>query len=704
MMSSNEPSAGLALAQPADAPGVMGAAGVPARRRLRLGLARKLALAFVGLVSFVLLVNGAIDLWLGYGEAELTAGQMEQVKAQDAAHRIEGFIAEIERQIGWTTTPRWDALPLEQRRYDFIRLLREVPAISEITEVDGAGKEQLRLSRTAPDVVASGAGDAAAPRFAEAEAKGVWYGPVYFRNQSEPYMTVSVAHAGHDAGVTIAEVNLKFIWDLITAMQLGQKGYAYVVDARGRLIAHPDLSLVLRDTDLSHLPPVAAALEKRQTGAAAGGAHTADGPGGERVLTAYASVTPLDWTVFVDLPLAEALAPVYASLLREGALLALGLLLATVAGTVVARRMVIPIRQLQTGAERLGSGERNQPIEIRTGDEIETLADRFNQMAVKVQELHDTLEARVDARTEALRAQEQEARNARLTAEQTLAELRQAQDRLVETQKLASLGQLTAGIAHEIKNPLNFVNNFAELSGELVDELDGVLAAGSTALPDAAREEIDDLTRMLKGNLGKIVEHGRRADSIVKNMLAHSRAGTGEHHPVDLNKIIEESLNLAYHGMRAEKPEFNVTLHRNYGSDIGQIDAYPQELMRVMLNLIGNGFYAMHQHRLDGAETGYEPALTVTTRDLGDRVEIRVRDNGTGIPASVRAKIFEPFFTTKPPGEGTGLGLSLSFDIIAKQHGGTLAVDSKPGEFTEFTIILPRASAPLAAVATGEVR
>jgi signal transduction histidine kinase len=382
------------------------------------------------------------------------------------------------------------------------------------------------------------------------------------------------------------------------------------------------------------------------------------------------------------------------------ALLAVGLLLAAAAGAALARRMVVPIRRLQAGADRLGSGERGLPIEIHTGDEIETLADRFNQMAAKVQESHDTLEAKVEARTEAVLAREQEAREARLAAERALADLRKAQDRLVETQKLASLGQLTAGIAHEIKNPLNFVNNFAELSSELVGELKGVIDTDGAALPAAARADVDDLTETLKGNLDKIVEHGKRADSIVRNMLLHSRAGTGERRPVDLNATVEEALNLAYHGARAESSDFNVTLRRDFDPAAGEIDLYPQEFTRVLLNLFGNGFYAVRQRQRGGNDSAYEPSLTVATRNLGAEVEIRVRDNGSGVPETVKAKIFEPFFTTKPAGEGTGLGLSLSHDIVVKQHGGMLAVDSKTGEFTEFTITLPRVSVLAASVAS----
>jgi len=271
----------------------------------------------------------------------------------------------------------------------------------------------------------------------------------------------------------------------------------------------------------------------------------------------------------------------------------------------------------------------------------------------------------------------------------SLDDLRTAQDRLVQTEKLASLGQLTAGIAHEIKNPLNFVNNFSALSGELIDELNDVLK--TTDMEDKTREEIDELTHMLKGNLEKVVQHGKRADSIVKNMLLHSREGSGEHRPADINAIVEESLNLAYHGARAEKSNFNITLKRELDPNAGMVDVYPQEITRVFLNLISNGFYAATKRKENGGDA-FEPTLSATTKTLGNRgVEIRIRDNGTGIPAEVKEKMFNPFFTTKPAGEGTGLGLSMSHDIVVKQHGGKIDVDTEPGVFTEFIITLPRA-------------
>ena len=273
----------------------------------------------------------------------------------------------------------------------------------------------------------------------------------------------------------------------------------------------------------------------------------------------------------------------------------------------------------------------------------------------------------------------------------SLGDLRTAQDRLVQTEKLASLGQLTAGIAHEIKNPLNFVNNFSAVSVELIDELREALAG--VHLDDKLRIEISEIADTLQGNLGKVVQHGKRADAIVKNMLLHSRQGSGEHRPFDINALVDESLNLAYHGARAEKQGFNITLERSFDPTIGEVDLFPQEITRVLLNLISNGFYAATKRKAEAKWGDYEPTLAVATKSLGDKVEIRIRDNGTGIPPEVKEKLFNPFFTTKPAGEGTGLGLSISHDIIVKQHSGSIEVDTRVGEFTEFRIVLPRAAA-----------
>jgi two-component system, NtrC family, sensor kinase len=329
------------------------------------------------------------------------------------------------------------------------------------------------------------------------------------------------------------------------------------------------------------------------------------------------------------------------------------------------------IRETQPVGAITVSRTRVEPFTEKQIDLIKTFADQA-VIAIENARLFDEVQART------------------LELATSLDELRTAQDRLVQTQKLASLGQLTAGIAHEIKNPLNFINNFSALSVELIDELDDALKPAE--LDNKTREETGELTRMLKGNLEKVVQHGKRADSIVKNMLLHSREGSGERRPVDLNSLVAESLNLAYHGARAENQEFKIRLDQNFDPAAGEVHLFPQEITRVLLNLISNGFYAAMKRKAEMRD-GYEPTVAAATRDLGDRVEIRIRDNGGGIPPEVKDKMFNPFFTTKPPGEGTGLGLSLSYDIIVKQHAGSIEVDTQPGEFTEFRVILPRTAA-----------
>ncbi len=357
-------------------------------------------------------------------------------------------------------------------------------------------------------------------------------------------------------------------------------------------------------------------------------------------------------------------------------LLALGFTALTV------RSITIPLKQLERSMASITRGELNVAMPPTGVNEIVAMTRTLGM-------LRDSLIERDRLERERQRA-ESEIRTARDAAEVALHDLKAAQANLIQAEKMASLGLLTAGIAHEIKNPLNFVNNFASLSIGLLDELKAAAASAFEALDQQQRGQVDEVTELLTGNLERIAEHGKRADNIVRSMLAHSRSGGGDRQSVDLNALVEESLNLAYHGARAQDQDFNITLDREYGPDIGPVELVPQDMTRVFLNLFGNGFYAANKRRRTMNNGAFRPALTVTTRDLGKAVEVRVRDNGFGIPDDVRDKLFQPFFTTKPTGEGTGLGLSISYEIVTKQHGGTIKVASEVGAFAEFIVNLPR--------------
>ena len=265
--------------------------------------------------------------------------------------------------------------------------------------------------------------------------------------------------------------------------------------------------------------------------------------------------------------------------------------------------------------------------------------------------------------------------------QKSLEELKAAQAQLIQSEKMASLGELTAGIAHEIQNPLNFVNNFSEVSNELIDEMTEQLEKGNT-------EDAKAIANEVKMSLEKINFHGKRADGIVKSMLQHSRTSSNKKEPTDINALADEYLRLAFHGMRAKDMSFNSAMKTDYDESIGLIKIISQDVGRVILNLITNAFYAVTEKKKLQQE-GYEPTVTVSTKKIGNKVEVKVKDNGTGIPQKALDKIFQPFFTTKPTGQGTGLGLSLSYDIVTKGHGGELKVETKEGECTEFSIILP---------------
>ena len=371
----------------------------PEKTRARGRLFRKYVGLFLAVVCVALLTNGLSEIWFSYQEHKAALIRIQREQAEAAAAKISQFIKEIESQVGWTTQLPWSAGTIDQRRFDGLRLLRQVPAITELSQLDSTGKEQLRVSRLAMDVVASQADLSKEPKFVEAVAHKVYYGPVYFRRESEPYMTLALTGTRRDAGVSVAEVNLKLIWDVISQIKVGNHGQAFLVDAQGRLIAHPDISLVLRNTDMSRLAQVQAA---RSAGSETEQLQVSDDIQGRRVLTAYAHVSPLGWLVFVELPVAEAYAPLFATIERSGILLMAALSFAFLAGLVLARRMVGPIQALRAGAARIGSGDLGQRISVKTGDELEGLADQFNDMAGRLQESYADLEKKVEIRTHEL--------------------------------------------------------------------------------------------------------------------------------------------------------------------------------------------------------------------------------------------------------------------------------------------------------------
>lgn len=423
------------------------------RRQPRGRLFRKYVALMIGVVCGASLASGLIAIWFSYQDHKGSLIQIQRQHAQSAADKIGQFVKEIEGHLAWTIHMPWSPVTIEERRSDARRLLRQVPAITELALMDGTGREQLRVSRLALDVVGSGIDRSNEPQFLEAKLHKVFYGPVYLNRDSEPYMTLAIAGPRPEAGVSIATVNLKLIWDVVSQIKVGNNGGAYVVNAAGHLIAHPDISLVLRNTDWSALPQVRAAL----TGASAAPAEAvAKDARGRQVLTAYAAIKPLGWLVFVELPLAEAFAPVYASLLATGLVLLGALVIGIFASLLLARTMVNPIRVLQTGAARIGTGALDHRIHLGTGDELEALGDQLNSMAARLQDSYTTLERRVEERTHQL--------------------------------ELANLAKsrFLAAASHDLRQPLHALNLFvAQLHAEnepaernrIVAQIDAAVAA-----------------------------------------------------------------------------------------------------------------------------------------------------------------------------------------------------------------------------------
>ena len=606
--------------------------------KTRRRLFTKYVALFVAVVCVALLSNGIFDVYFYYHEHKASLIRIQREQAEAAAAKIGQFIKEIESQLGWTTQLPWSAGSIEQRRFDALRLLRQVPAITELAQIDASGKERLRVSRLAMDVVASGTDFSNDPKFTEAVARKVYYGPVYFRRESEPYMTLAIAGTRRDAGVSVAEVNLKLIWDVVSQIKVGERGHAYVVDAQGRLIAHPDISLVLRNTDMSRLAQVRAA--RGESDSPSETVQEAENIEGRKVLTASAPVSPLGWRVFVELPAGEAYAPLYAALQRLGLILLAALGFAVLAGMFLAGRMVGPIQALRAGAARIGSGDLSQRIAIKTGDELEALANQFNDMAGRLQESYTGLEKKVEERT---REVEEKSRQLEMASQHK--------------------SQFLASMSHELRTPLNAIIGLTEMM-----------------VTNAARFGTEKAAEPLR----RVHRAGSHLLGLINQVLDLSKIEAGKlelsSESVNLAPLIDEVIGTARQLAEQNKNRLVVESQE----DLGVLTVDPMRLRQILLNLLSNACKFTKQG-----------GVTLRVRKVVDGrnwIEFAVADTGIGMTPEQQAKLFEEFTqansSTARQYGGTGLGLAITRKL-ARMMGGDVTVTSEPGKGSVFTVRLP---------------
>jgi signal transduction histidine kinase/CheY-like chemotaxis protein/HPt (histidine-containing phosphotransfer) domain-containing protein len=621
----------------------------PASRRG--SLFRKYLVSFVAVVSIALVAYSLFDAWFSYQEQKRLLIRVQLEQADAAAAKITQFLKEIEHQIGWVSQMQPGAATVEDIRIAAIRLLRLTPAIAEVAQLDASGREQLRVSRQVRDVIGSQRDFSQSAAFLAAKTNGVYYGPVYFFRETEPYLTLALRGLGDEPTVTVAEVNLRFMWDVVAQIKAGESGGAFVVDTKGYLVAHPNLLLVLQDTDMSGLRQIKSAMSDR---ASITDGAIVDDVSGRTVLSVHSPIGPLGWWVFVELPINEAFASIYSSMASLALLLLVSLACAFLAALLLSRRMAVPIQNLMLGVERIGSGDLDQRLAIRTGDELEALSEQFNQMAARLRDSYATLEGKVEERT---------------------AELAQARDQAWAEHAEAESARKTAVLANETKSRL-----LAIVSHELRTPLNGVM--GVLQLLDNG--QLDDTQRH---QLNTATASGDTLLALIDSILAYARLEAGtevlDQRSFRLDQLICAAVDL----MRPEAEAKALTLDFALRGEVaGVVHGDPVRLNRVLLNLLGNAIKFTARGHVT-VEAAFEAESTL---------RVSVSDTGIGVPVDMQERIFEDFVQADDSimrrFGGFGLGLAIS-RRLARLMGGDLTVTSVPEEGATFRLSVPLANA-----------
>ena len=608
-------------------------------------LFRKYAVLIVSLVGGVSLAGGLLDIYFSLADHHVAIGAIQREKALAAAGKIEQFIGEIERAVEWAAQGRVAAPPmLEQWSFEYRRLLRQAPAVTEVSLLDASGREQLKVSRTNMNVAGSETNFSRDPKFLEAKAGKTYFGPVYFREESEPYMTIAVAGKRPDWGVTVAEVNLKFSWDVVSQIKVGRAGRAYVVDGRGRLIAHPDASLVLRNTDFASLIQVQRALTTAPRARSVSEQATIGRDlAGKQVLTASATITPPGWLMMVELPRVEAFEPLRSHILRTAALMTFGICLSVLLSLFLAHTMARPIQALQTGVARIGAGALDHRIEIHTSDEIGLLAHDFNKMSAALQEAYATLENRVAERTKKLAI---------------------ANHRLEEASRHKSI--FLASMSHELRTPLNSIIGFSEV---LQERLFG------------------DLNEKQAEYMEDILSSGRHLLSLINEILDLSKVEAGRMELDPSTFDLPSAIDNARIFVREKAMKHGITLDVDIDKRLDDFKGDERKIKQILLNLLSNAV----KFTPEGGR------ISIQARQANGAVEISVSDTGIGISPQDQERIFEEFRQVDGDyahkSEGTGLGLTLAKKFV-ELHGGKIWVESEVGKGATFTFTLPVTSSP----------